>query len=161
MDPGFEIGDGNRPPSTESAVARLVAWLLSRVGLNPGGGRVFADRLSAAFRSGLSVNHPADGPWFAALDAIDPDDNQAAALVRLSHRLPETPREIQRGMVDVEERNRELFAESASTIAPEDADLLLTYSFSPLLSLDQNLELFREFAANELGRLRAREANKH
>ncbi len=161
MDNGFEVGDGNRPPSTESAVGRLVAWLLSRVGRDGGGPRAFAERLSAAFRSGLPVSHPADGQWFATLDAIEPEDNQAAALVRLSHRRPEAPREVRRGMIDVEERGRKLFAQPTSTPAAADADLLLTHSFSPLLSLDQNLELFREFAANELGRLRGKAASKH
>ena len=34
-------------------------------------------------------------------------------------------------------------------------DVLLTYSFPLLLSVEQNLQLFREFAGNELGRLRA------
>ena len=63
-------------------------------------------------------------------------------------------------MVDVEERGRKLFAESGAAFPSSDADLLLTYSFSLLLSFDQNLELFREFAGNELGRLRAKAVNK-
>ncbi len=106
------------------------------------------------FESGVSVTHDGAGQWFATLDVIDIEDNQVAALVRLSRVRPEGTREVLRGMVDVEERNRKLFADRSSSSPLTDADLLLTYSFPLLLSVDQNLRLFREFAANELGRLR-------
>lgn len=154
----FEVPDGNRPRSEGTGIGRLAGWLLGLVGLNTSSLDEFADRLAVAFRSGLEVTHPASGVWFATLDAIAPEDNQVAALVRLSSERPERPREVRRGVVDVEERNRELFAEPARVALPADEDLLLTYSFPLLLSLDQNLELFREFAGNELGRLRGREA---
>jgi len=158
MDTGFEGHDGNRPPSEASAVARLTGWLLDLVGLNPSGLAAFTDRLVAAFRTGLPVTHSVAGQWFATLEAIDPEDNQVAALVRLSRHRPEIPREVRRGMVDVEERNRVLFAEPAPLPPSADADLLLTYSFPLLLSHDQNLELFREFAGHELSRLRSEAA---
>lgn len=154
MDTEFELPDDNRPQQEAAGLGRLFGWLLGLVGLNSVGLGAFADRLAAAFRPGLEVAHSVPGTWFATLDVIDPEDNQVAALVRLSRRRPEAPQEVHRGIVDVEERNRKLFAEPASDAPRADADLLLTYSFPLLLSLDQNLELFREFAGNELGRLR-------
>jgi hypothetical protein len=150
----FDVPDGNRPQSEESAIARLAGWLWDLAGRSRGGLSEFSDRLLAAFRSGVSVTHDAAGQWFATLDVIDPEDNQLAALVRLSRVRPDGTRDVRRGMVDVEERNRKLFADRSSTSSPTDADLLLMYSFPLLLSVDQDLQLFREFAANELGRLR-------
>jgi hypothetical protein len=55
-------------------------------------------------------------------------------------------------MVAVEQRNRRVFAEP--TAAAGESDLLLVYSFPLLVSLDKNLELFREFSGKERGRLR-------
>jgi hypothetical protein len=54
-------------------------------------------------------------------------------------------------LVAFEERGRKLFAAPASASRPGDVDLLVAYSF--LLLLEGNLRLFREFAANEIGRL--------
>ena len=82
MNSGFEVYDGNRLPPETSVLARLAGWLLGLVGLNPVGLGAFAEGLLAAFRSGLAVTHPVAGQWFATLDAIDPEDNQVAALVR-------------------------------------------------------------------------------
>jgi len=138
----------------------MAAWFLRQVGLQSDELGVFTDRLLTAFQSGLPVNHPADGQWYATLDAIDSEDNQVAAVVRLSRRRPDGTRKVRRGMVDVEERNRTLFAEPTSTASPASSDLLVTYSFPLLFSLERNLELFREFAGKELGRLRTEVASK-
>jgi hypothetical protein len=161
MDTELELLDENRPPSEETGLGRLAGWLLGLIRRNPDGLRAFADHLVAAFRPGFEVGHRASGAWFATLDAIDPEDNQVAALVRLSRQSLKTngPWEVRQGMVDVEERDRKLFSEPDESVGA-DADLLLTYSFPLLLSLDQNLELFREFAGNELSRLRGHDVSE-
>lgn len=161
MSTGFERPDGFPPPGKDTALGAVAGWFLGLVGLNPQGLGAFAGQLAAVFRPGFPVTQPAAGTWFATLDAVDPEDNQVAALVRLSRHKPSDPRpDPRRGMVDVEEEERELVVQTEPAGPPAGADLVLTYSFPLLFPLDRNLELFREFAGNELGRLRADPAAK-
>jgi hypothetical protein len=135
---------------TSPILARLVGRLLALVRPEPDGLATFSDKLIAAFSAGVEVSHPLAGTWFATLDTIHPEDNQVAALVRLSDSRPEAPRPVTRGTVAISHAQREI------TIRSPDADLLVTYSFPLLFSVERNLSLFREFAHNELGRLRSR-----
>lgn len=150
-----EVPDGNRPTPERSIVARLAFWLMNRIGLNRDGLTTFAEQLLTSFQVGLLVIDPDNRLWYATLDAIDPEDNQVAALVRLSIHPPKGNCTVRRGMVDDEVRNEEVTFVKASSSSATDSDLLLTYSFPLLLTLQENLDLFREFARNELGRLRA------
>lgn len=115
----------------------------------PWKGTAFADRLAAAFGTGVEVSHPQAGTWFATLDAIHAEGSQVAALVRLSHGRPQAFRPVARGPMTIAHEQREL------TVPSPDADLVLTYSFPLLFSVEHNLSLFHEFAHNELGRLRS------
>lgn len=145
-----------RPQLEEKWLVQLTNWVRSLVGRKPRELVAFTDRLVTAFQLGIEVTLTESGPRFATLDAIDPGDNQVAALVRLSRNRPKENRsEIRRGMVDLEERDRELFTDSSSAASVEEGDLLLTYSFPLLISVEQNLDLFGEFARNQLIRLRA------
>jgi hypothetical protein len=137
---------------TSPILARLVGRLLALVRPEPGGLATFSDRLAAAFSDTVEISHPLAGTWYATLDTIHPEDNQVAALVRLSSSRPAAPRPVARGTVAISHAQRELTTPAA------DADLLVTYSFPLLLSVERNLSLFREFALNELGRLRSRTA---
>jgi hypothetical protein len=139
---------------TSPALARLVGRLLGLVRPASGGLASFTDSLISAFGNGVEITHPRAGTWFATLDTIHAEDSQVAALVRLSHGRPgtprpESPRPVTHGMVFIAHEQREL------TVPPPDADLILTYSFPLLFSVERNLRLFREFAHNELGRLRS------
>lgn len=147
MSPHMVLPDGEQRASP--ILARLVGRLLALVRPESGGLTVFADKLEAAFSNGIEVSHPVAGTWFSTLDTIHPEDSQVAALVRLSHDRPDAPRPASRGMVATTHEQREL------TVPPPDADLLVTYSFPLLFSVERNLDLFREFAQNELGRLRS------
>lgn len=135
---------------TNPILARLVGRLLAFVRPESGGLAGFADKLIAAFGNGIEISHPLAGPWFATLDTVHPEDNQIAALVRLSPGHPGAPRPVSHGIVATVHEQREL------TIPAPDADLVFTYSFPLLFSIERNLSLFREFAHNELGRLRSR-----
>lgn len=134
---------------TSPVLARLVGRLLGLVRPEPGGLAAFADKLIAAFGDGIEISHPLAGSWFAALDTIHAEDNQVAALVRLSPGRPDASRPVSRGMVTTMHEQRVL------TVPAPNADLVLTYSFPLIFSVERNLALFREFAHNELGRLRS------
>lgn len=134
---------------TSPVLARLAGRLLALVRPQPGGLAAFADSLVAAFSRGVQVSHPLAGTWFATLDTIHAEDNQVAAQVRVSRTRPEIPRPVTRGTVAIAHEQREL------TVPSPNADLVLTYSFPLLFSVERNLKLFREFAHNELGRLRS------
>ncbi len=154
MDTRSDAHDANQPAKDDSPLTQLVGWVLHQIGLKSDAHSAFTDSLLRAFQPSLIVHHPKMGEWFATLDAIDPADNQVSALVRLTRQQPVQPREVRTGMVAFEERGRKLFADPTSPSRLGDADLLLSYSFTPLFSLDDNLKLFREFATNEIGRLR-------
>jgi hypothetical protein len=115
-----------------------------------------AENLIGSFQNGMTICHPKGGEWFATLDAINPADNEVASLVRLSLSRSQPPKEVLRGMTDIEERGRELFTKPFRSHASENDDLLLTYSFPGGVPYQQNLDLFQEFARNELLRLRTR-----
>lgn len=134
---------------TSPVLARLVGRLLALVRPEPGGLPAFADKLVAAFSNAVEVSHPLAGTWFATLDRIHAEDNQVAAQVRVSRSRPGVPRPVARETVTLMHEQREL------TIPSPEADLVLTYSFPLLFSVERNLKLFREFAHNELGRLRS------
>jgi len=154
MDMRGEAHDANQRATDEPALNRLVSWVLQQIGLKPDGLPAFTDALLRAFRPAFRIPHPNTGEWFATLDTIDPQDNQVAAVVRLSRQQPRETREVRSGMVAFEERGRKLFSEPASTNSPADSDLLLAYSFVLFFSIEDNLKLFGEFARNEIGRLR-------
>ncbi|HEU4558737.1 MAG TPA: hypothetical protein VFS20_12845 [Longimicrobium sp.] len=138
-----------------SAFSRVAGWLISLIGRHAAGLEAFADRLEAFFQPALVVTHPLAGTWFATLDAVLPEDRQVAALIRLSRHAPLQPRKALRGIIENEERERTLFAQPLPSAISQDQDLLLEYSFPQLFSPARNIQLFREFAENELGRLRA------
>jgi hypothetical protein len=148
--------DSKLPRSDEKALGRLARQVRELVGQRPARLSKFALQLEAAFQPWLELTEPAPAEWFATLDVLSPHDNQVAAVVKLSHQRPSGDRtpKVRRGTVEVEERNRKLFAEPVPTASSANADLLLTYSFPLFLSLNKNLDLFREFASNELCRLR-------
>jgi hypothetical protein len=154
MDTGAEIRDGFRSSKEETALARFARWFIRRLERNSDGLPVSTDSLLQAFRTGFPITHLVAGKWFATLEAIDCEDNQVAALVRLSRLSPLAPAEPRRGMVALEERGRQLFVAPASANHAGNVDLLLVYTFPLLLPLEKNLSLFREFAGNEIGRLR-------
>lgn len=145
---GIPGGEGN-------AFRRAAGWLISLIGHYSAGLEVFAERLEAFFQPALVVTHPLAGTWFATLDTVWPEDRQVAALVRLSRHAPSEPRRPLRGMIENEERDRPLFVRPLPSAVSRDDDLLLEYSFPQLFSPNRNIQLFREFAENELGRLRA------
>ena len=150
-----EFNDGNQPLKEGTVPGRFLIWLLRQLVGESDDLADFTDSLLNVFRPGYPVTHPTAGQWHATLDAIDPEDSQVAALVRLSRQRPPAPREPRTGIVTFGERGRELFAEPASVNGPGDMDLLLTFSFLLELPLEENISLFREFASNEIGRLRA------
>ncbi|HTU20936.1 MAG TPA: hypothetical protein VMG10_22985 [Gemmataceae bacterium] len=161
MDMRGDVHDANQPAEDEPALNRLVSWVLQQIGLKSDGLPAFTDALLRAFRPAFRIPHPDAGEWFATLDTVDPQDNQVAALVRLSRQQPREAREVRSGMIAFEERGRKLFAEPASTNCPADSHLLLAYSFVLVFSLEDNLRLFREFAMNEIGRLRGTSETVH
>jgi len=118
-------------------------------------GDQFADELTAAFQPGFEVRHPTLGTtWFATLDVIDSCDNQVAALVRLSRQPAQQQKSVRRGSVFLPEQ--ELVSTPGGSQQGSDAneDLVLRYTFPLLFTVRHNLKLWKEFAANELGRLR-------
>ena len=84
IDTSAEVHDGNQPLKEETALARFAGWLIRQLELNSDGLPVFTDSLLKAFRPGFPISHPFAGEWFATLDAIDREDKQVAALIRLS-----------------------------------------------------------------------------
>jgi len=152
MEDNLDVLDGNRPAEESSAVAQFVAWLLRMIRSKPEALAGYAEQLKGSFESGLAVIHPNEGKWFATLDEFHAEDNQVAALVRLSQSRPLKRREVREGSLNIGERDRTLFSEQPNRSA--DTNLLLRYSFPTILPLDRNLRLFTEFAMNELGRLR-------
>lgn len=143
------------PETTQKHVAKLAGRLLSLISPHREGLDEFTEHLTAAFRHGVAVNHPGAGIWYSTLEVIAPEDNQVAARVRISRSASTGPRDPERGMIDLEERGRILFAEPIPVASSLDDDLLLRYSFPLVFSLEKNLKLFRKFASNELGRLRS------
>jgi hypothetical protein len=114
----------------------------------------FADKLVAQFAHGLSVRHPKQGTWFATLDAVLPDDNQVTARIRLCIHKPSEPKmpEFKNPLSD--NRSRKPFQDEAFTAPTKTTDLVMVYCFLLVLSVDDNVRAFQEFASNELGRLR-------
>jgi hypothetical protein len=115
----------------------------------------FANELTAAFQPGLEVRHPILGTtWFATLDVIDSGDNQVAALVRLSRQPAQQQQSVRRGSVLLPEQERVSTPDGSRQGSDPNEDLVLRYSFPLLFTVGRNLKLWKEFAANELGRLR-------
>jgi len=115
----------------------------------------FADELTAAFQPGFEVRHPTLGTtWFATLDVIEPGDNQVAALVRLSRQPAQQQQSVRRAAVFLPEQERVSTPGGSQQGFDPNEDLVLRYTFPLLFTVTHNLRLWREFAANELGRLR-------
>lgn len=115
----------------------------------------FTDELTAAFQRGFEVRHPTLGTtWFATLDAIDSGDNQVAALVRLSRQPAQQQQSPSRGSLLLAEQERVSTPDGSRQGSDPNEDLVLRYTFPLLLTVGRNLKLWKEFATNELGRLR-------
>lgn len=134
---------------------RLVAQLRSLIRRYGAGIEAFSARIEARFRPWLPIMHPVAGIWCATLDALSPEKNQVHVLVRLSHSIPVAGPVPLRRIPEDEERDRVLFAEPVPAAPSSEDDLVLAYSFPMFLSEERNVELFEEFARNELGRLRS------
>lgn len=156
MATGFENQQRNQATGDEPALTRVVEWVLQQIGLQSDPLRSFTESLLLSFRAGIPISHPEAGTWFATLDALDSRDKQVAAVVRVSRKQPTQPKEVSGRAVGFGQRGRKLFAEPVAVSQTNDADILLSYSFMPLFSLDENLRLFSEFVANEIGRLRGK-----
>jgi hypothetical protein len=156
MAAGVEHQQGNQPTGDEPALTRVVEWVLQQIGLQSDPLRSFTESLLSRFRSGIEISHPDAGMWFATLDAFDSRDKQVAAVVRVSRKQPTQPKEVSGRVVGFGQRGRKLFSEPFAASQTNDADILLSYSFMPLFSLDDNLRHFDEFVTNEIGRLRGK-----
>jgi hypothetical protein len=150
------LEQGNPAKGDEPALTRLVEWVLRRIGPRSDPLRDFTESLLSRFRSGIPISHPDAGVWFATLDAIDSRDKQVAAVVRVSRTRPTEPKEVPVRVAGFGRRGRKLFDEPAAAPQTNDADILLSYSFMLLFSLEDNLRLFGEFVTNEIGRLRGK-----
>jgi hypothetical protein len=116
---------------------------------------LFIDELTAAFQSGFEVQHPTLGTaWFATLDVIDPSDNQVASIVRLSRQPAQQQHSVRRDSVFLPEQERVSTPADSRQGSNLGEDLVLRYTFPLLFTVSRNLKLFKEFATNELGRLR-------
>jgi len=115
----------------------------------------FADELTAAFQPGFEVRHPTLGTiWFATLDVIEPGDNQVAVVVRLSRQPAQQQQSVRRASVFLPEQERVSSPGGSQQGFDPNEDLVLRYTFPLLFTVRHNLRLWKEFAANELGRLR-------
>ncbi len=146
----------NQPPPEDPGFLQFLHWAISLFGFGSGRLRTFINSLVTAFKAGLPITHQTGGEWFATLDRINPEDSQVAAQVRLSRNRPALPQKVPAGVLQFEERGRKLFSKPLPETHTPDADLLLIYSFWLMVPLEENLKLFREFALNEVGRLRGK-----
>ena len=148
--------DADKPaPPEDETLTDLARWLRGLVSGPVDGLEGFTSRILAVFAEGLPIQHEQAGVWYASLETINPADNQVAARVRLSRRRPDGREPVSRGVVSLGQRGRKLFADRAQPTNKADADLVLVYSFPAAFTVERNIDLFREFAGNELGRLRA------
>jgi hypothetical protein len=145
---------GRSSPRREgNALTRAAGRLRSLIGGGSARLESFTRELEESFQPALVITHPLAGRWFAMLETLEPEDNQVGAVLRLSRHAPPEPRKPVRGTAENEERDRELFARPVPGARSSDDDVVLAYSFPLLLSAPRNVQLFREFATNELGRL--------
>ena len=149
-----DVQEDRNLPGEGTALGSFANWLRDQVRPNAETLRLFTESLLKTFGPGLPIHVRGAGHWYATLDAIDRGDKQVAALVRLSSHRPTKTQEPRTAFVAFEERGRTLFDHPKSASLPADLDLLLTYSFPIVVSVEENLDLFREFATNELRRLR-------
>jgi len=155
----MELQDPKLCPSvSESDRSRFVKffrWLFELGQRGPRDLAKFAKDLKIQFERGVEVHDRQSRTWFATLDAIHADDNEVSTLVRLSRHRPEAAHEVRNGPISFEERGRRVYATPGEIGLDSRNDLVLMYSFAMFDPLPDELKVFREFAQNELERLRS------
>ncbi len=116
--------------------------------------RRFVDEILGRLQTGVELDDPAIGKWYATAEAADWGDSRQNDRVGVRFLLSRQPRDTGPIVTSTALQKPQRYDRDLSQPVPTSDNLHLIYNVSSIISISTNIELFKYFSISQIKRLR-------